>query len=343
MPFNWNSTKICSLWSPLVVVLLLQISCTEESEIRSYSITPEYEGPVVTWKLPQNWGENSELSGPLAGSFHVKTKLGPMGRIGVMPFRESVSSLEITNMFGMELGYDRFNKESLQEVLKTKEISGKEFDWIKLSEKDGSKNPNTALLAILRNDNDTWLFPFVADAELIRSETKSFESFLGSIVARSGKKEIRAVQPVIPQNPTTPTAGRPTWDTPKHWLPGKTSSIRVGSYLVKGDNGKELDFSITTFPGDVGGLLPNINRWLTQVELAEISDASKSTYVSDIKIDEKPAFLLTAENKQKSVYGALLFGKSSSWFFKLIGDSELAEVEKENFLNLLNSVCFHDH
>ena len=62
-----------------------------------------------------------------------------MGRIGVMPFRESVSSLEITNMFGMELGYDRFNKESLQEVLKTKQISGKEFDWIKLSEKDGSK------------------------------------------------------------------------------------------------------------------------------------------------------------------------------------------------------------
>ena len=114
MPFNWNSTKICSLWSPLVVVLLLQISCTEESEIRSYSITPEYEGPVVTWKLPQNWGENSELTGPLAGSFHVKTKLGPMGRIGVMPFRESVSSLEITNMFGMELGYDRFNKESLR-------------------------------------------------------------------------------------------------------------------------------------------------------------------------------------------------------------------------------------
>ena len=81
-------------------ILVFFGSCSEDPEIQSYSITPEYDGPMIVWKLPDHWGENPELSGPLAGSFHVKTEEGPKGRIGVMPFREAVSSLEITNMFG---------------------------------------------------------------------------------------------------------------------------------------------------------------------------------------------------------------------------------------------------
>ena len=78
----------------------------------------------------------------------------------------------------------------------------------------------------------------------------------------------------------------------------------MGSYLVKGDNGKELDFRslLSAMWVDYFKHQPLVD---SKIELAEISDASKSTYVSDIIIDEKPAFLLTAENKQKSVYGAL--------------------------------------
>lgn len=318
-------------------------SCSEDPEIQSYSITPEYDGPVIVWKLPDHWGENPELSGPLAGSFHVKTDSGPKGRIGVMPFREAVSSLEITNMFGMELGYQGFNQETLKQVLQVKKIEGKNFDWIRLTERVQSENPSTALLAILRNEQDTWLFPFIADAQLINAEMESFTNFLGSIIARAGKKKIRAVMPALPPPPVPTASGNPTWETPKHWLPGKVSSMRVGSFLVQDENGKELDFSITTFPGDVGGLLPNINRWLGQVNLPEVNPDSQSKYVSEIILDEKSAQLLIAENEEKSVYGALYFGPSQSWFFKLIGDSELARVEKENFLTLLESVCFHDH
>ena len=173
-------------------------SCSEDPEIQSYSITPEYDGPMIVWKLPDHWGENPELSGPLAGSFHVKTDSGPKGRIGVMPFREAVSSLEITNMFGMELGYQGFNQETLKQVLQVKKIEGKNFDWIRLTERVQSENPSTALLAILRNDQDTWLFPFIADAQLINAEMESFTNFLGSIIARAGKKKIRAVMPALP-------------------------------------------------------------------------------------------------------------------------------------------------
>ena len=57
----------------------------------------------------------------MAGSFHVKTDAGPTGRIGVMPFRESVSSVDVANMFGMELGHRTFDKVKLEEISEVKD------------------------------------------------------------------------------------------------------------------------------------------------------------------------------------------------------------------------------
>ncbi|MDG1139004.1 MAG: hypothetical protein P8N49_05735 [Opitutales bacterium] len=322
--------------------LLCLTSCTEETEIQTYYIPPEYEGPVVAWKLPPNWGENPELSGPMAGSFHVKTNSGPQGRIGVMPFREAVSTLSITNMFGMELGYEKFKEDTLSQVLTTKKVGQKKFEWIHLTERDSPSDPKTALLAVLRQKDETWLFPFVANAALIDQEMNSFISFLDSTTVRAGKKVIRAPRP-ISAAPTDKPTGAPTWDAPDHWITGKASTVRIASYTVSDEDGNELDFSITSFPGDVGGLQSNVNRWLTQIELPKIESLESTPYLTSYSIDEKDAHLFLAENTEKTIYGALLFGKSRSWFFKIMGDTSLAKVEKENFLNLLTTVCFHDH
>ena len=338
---SFTRFNFSGLWI-LYLSLLGLVSCTEESEIQTYYIEPEYNGPVVAWKLPPTWGENPELSGPMAGSFHVKTDAGPQGRIGVMPFREAVSTLSITNMFGMELGYDRFTEDTLQSVMTRKKIGDKEFEWVRLTEHNATQDPKMALLAVYRQQDETWLFPFVANVNLINREMDAFLSFLDSTTLRAGKKIIRAARPVSPPTQSKPK-GAPTWEAPKHWVAGKASSVRIASYLVKDAKGNELDFSITSFPGDVGGLLSNVNRWLSQVDLPTIEDSNNSPLLSSFKLDDKDAHLLLAENTEKTIYGALLFGTSQSWFFKIMGDTSLAKVEKENFLNLLSSVCFHDH
>ena len=57
---------------------------------------------------------------------------------------------------------------------------------------------------------------------------------------------------------------------PTTWKDGKTSSMRIASLKVDDQNGSELDISVTTFPGDVGGLLANVNRWVGQIELSPV-------------------------------------------------------------------------
>ena len=75
---------------------------------------------MVAWKLPEGWGENPGMGGMMAGSFHIKTEEGPRGRIGVMPFRESVQTTNIVNMFARELGHPDYNSSSVQPHDRTK-------------------------------------------------------------------------------------------------------------------------------------------------------------------------------------------------------------------------------
>lgn len=322
----------------------LLIGCGEDEEIRSYTADNHYDGPVVTWKLPEQWGENPGMSGMMAGSFHVRTSHGPRGRIGVMPFREEVKTTQIVNMFARELGHPDYNMTTIQPLIKNKKLGNRKFEVIRLEDKQGEESPpRTALLAIYRQDRQTWMFPFIADRDLINSELNRFFSFLESTTLRAGKEPVRAVAPSIPRPSAGTAALQPTWEVPEHWKQKPATQIRIGNYEVSNSEGKALDFSITSFPGTVGGLLANVNRWLEQVNISKTDEAGLSQYLSDRTIDEKPGKLVMAESDTQALYAAIIYHQGRSWFLKLMGDVSLAQTEKENFLGLVDSFCLGDH
>ena len=332
------------IWLSSTLALLLLVSCGEDAEIHSYTAPNQYEGPVVAWKLPEQWGENPGMSGMMAGSFHVKTTDGPRGRIGVMPFRESVETTSIVNMFARELGHADYNNSSLKDLIKPKKLADRTFDLARLEDKTGKENPpRTALLAIYRQDAQTWLFPFIADRDLINEQLDNFYSFLESTTLRAGKEPVRAIAPSLPTPPPSSTAHQPTWEAPEHWEQKPSTQMRIGNYAVSNDEGESLDFSITSFPGEVGGILANVNRWLGQVGMDKTDESGLSRYLSDRTIDEKPAKLVLAESDEQALYAAILFHEGRSWFLKLMGDVNLARSEKENFIGLIDSFCLGDH
>jgi len=326
-----------------ISILVSLSSCSDEPTVKKSVIASEYTGPVVTWLLPENWGENPALAGPMAGSFHVKTKEGPQGRIGIMPFRESVSSLEVANMFAREIGYGLLDEERLAAFLEKKSLGDREFELIRLEEQRTTEAPKTVLLALHRKDSQTWLFPFIAQSKLIEDELENFCFFLESTVLRAGQEPVKALAPPAspPSSSAPPTPSAPEWSIPTHWAPGQSSSMRLASYKVSDEEGNELDFSVTTFPGDVGGLLANVNRWLGQIGLESTDEVGLKHYVSSITIDGMAAQLVEASSTDKTFYAAILKRNNSSWFFKLTGGKNLALKEKENFSEFLDSVCFH--
>ncbi len=328
------------------ILSLFLCSCSENNEIRSYTTPSEYNGPIVSWELPANWAENPDLSGPMAGSFHVKTEFGPMGRIGVMPFRQQVSTLDVANMFGRELGFSLFNEESLSPYVEKKKIGNRTFEWLNLEEKNtqSPSNPKVALLALLRQKGETWLFPFIADRKLVIQESDNFEKFLETCTLRSGKdkqivaKSSRTPKPVRKTAPPPPKRNPWKWEVPQTWQEGKASSVRLASFSVSGDVGESLDISVTSFPGDVGGLLANVNRWLGQIELSPVDQDNLKKYCSPLSFAEHPGHLVEAYGKDQGLFAGVLFLEKKSWFFKLQGDRKLAEREKVNFSRFLQSI-----
>lgn len=322
-------------------------SCTEETSIQSYSIPSEYDGPIVNWKLPKNWGENPDLSGPMAGSFHIKTKEGPQGRIGVMPFREKVSTVDVANMFGREMGYPIFTESTLAPLVQEKEIGDRTFEWLVLKAKSDPAfvSPRTALLALLRQENETWLFPFIADQKLVLKESENFIQFLDSCTLRSANNKPIIARSPSPKNrtkkpfPTPPSRENPwIWEIPTTWKDGKSSSLRTASLKVDDQNGSELDISVTTFPGDVGGLLANVNRWIGQIDLSPVNKSSLEKYCTPFTIAGNSGHFIEAYGEKEAVLAGVLFLKKESWFFKLLGNKSLAKKEKDNFIVFLHSI-----
>ncbi len=133
---------------------------------------------------------------------------------------------------------------------------------------------------------------------------------------------------------------QPIWDVPSGWKPGKESSMRVGSFAVEDENGSALDISISNLLGDGGGLLSNVNRWIGQIGMSATTDGGLPNYVSDITVAGKSATLVKASNKEQTLVAAIVKTGDRSWFFKMIGESRLAEKEQANFDSLLNSVRF---
>ena len=322
----------------------LSVSCSEQPSIKTYTIPSEYKGPVVSWKLPENWGENPDLSGPMAGSFHIVTKTGQKGRIGVMPFRENVSTVDVANMFSREMGLPSFDEDSIKSVITEKNIGNRTFEWLRLQEL-GTTSPQTrtALLALLRQEGETWLFPFIADQQIIDQELNNFSNFLESCTLRSAKnKPIVALSPVPQPAKNKITTKKPpnpwSWKIPENWLPGKKSSMRVGSFMIGNDQDNSVDISITSFPGDVGGLLANVNRWIGQIDLPPINDASLPKYCSSFKLSSSDGHFVEAYGEKKGLLAGILFLENESWFFKMMGDLNLVKKEKQSFIDFLKSI-----
>lgn len=140
------------------------------------------------------------------------------------------------------------------------------------------------------------------------------------------------------QAPQTELDSQLSWDIPEHWIAGRSSSMRLGSYTVA--DSPSLDISITRFPGDVGGLLSNVNRWRGQIGLSPISadvmEGERTTRTTDFATFELVS-LHNPETHQKMWVALLDFG-GHTWFFKMTGPDADVDKERSAFLNLVDSV-----
>jgi hypothetical protein len=219
--------------------------------------------------------------------------------------------------------------------------------------------------AWLRQPDRVWFFKMMGPSGLVETQKGAFVAFLKSVSLAegpAGRPPLAKAGPApsntndLPRN--GPGANVPLvqaasggggmdsipvqaergasllWQAPADWqnLPG--SAMRRGSYALGG--GAEV--AITAFPGEVGGVLANVNRWRGQAGLAPVDETGLGQATTPIESNGLHFLLVDAEGGSASVVAALLPWNGATWFFKLTGPADAVAKAKPAFLAFLKTV-----
>ena len=133
-------------------------------------------------------------------------------------------------------------------------------------------------------------------------------------------------------------------------IPQDWTAIAAGQFAKNkwtfGEEGKTVEFSVTSFPGKGGTLLQNVNRWRGQVGLAKQTEEelqeslnTLATPVGEMKIVE----LYPEDKLNKGMFVAILYLPDEVWFFKAYGNQETLAAKTQELQTWLQNLREHRH
>lgn len=128
---------------------------------------------------------------------------------------------------------------------------------------------------------------------------------------------------------------------PAGWQDLGASGMRKANLLIADPSGN-IEVTALTFPGDVGGLAANINRWDGQVGLEAYPEADIETIAAEYTISNHKGRYVKLVGAEQSILAGILPFHGTTWFFKMKGPSEATLGQEENFKAFLDSVQIED-
>ena len=132
----------------------------------------------------------------------------------------------------------------------------------------------------------------------------------------------------------------PKWaPLPSGWSVGPENGMRKATWIVTGPNDSKAEIAVTVFPGSVGGLTANVNRWRGQIGLPpaspdEIAASAKSAKVSGL---DSQRFVMTSADGKKSVDAVMTSKDGATWFFKMNGETAAVQANSAAFVAFLSA------
>jgi hypothetical protein len=133
---------------------------------------------------------------------------------------------------------------------------------------------------------------------------------------------------------------------PPHWQRQPPAPMRKASFVVQEADGAKVDISVTSFPGESGGLLANINRWRGQLGLDAVDAEQLESTIERRNLGGREFVIVDFVNegspadKKQRIIGAIVPASDETWFFKMTGGDALTAAQKPAFLEVLESVEF---
>ena len=114
------------------------------------------------------------------------------------------------------------------------------------------------------------------------------------------------------------TPGKLSFNVPADWKTIEPGSMVLHRFTTASD----ATLAISAFPGDVGGIVANVNRWRRQLGLAPEDEAQITAALKAVQIGEHPAQQVDLANDTQRMVVTFGMVDGKTCFFKLTGTSE---------------------
>lgn len=132
-----------------------------------------------------------------------------------------------------------------------------------------------------------------------------------------------------------------TYSIPEGWTDAGATGMRKANLRVEDEHGT-TEITALTFPGDVGGLLANINRWAGQIGMDAITEAQLPEVTAPANISGHGGLYVSLPGPERSILGGILPFHGDTWFFKMTGPAATITEQEAAFKVFLDSVAIED-
>lgn len=363
---------------PATALVVLAIGCGGDREIKTYKVAKEdnhsqvahahasntgmmSERPAVPHihaKTPEGWQELAPEKMRVA-SFRVTGEDGKTAEVAVIPL-PGVSKIELrsVNMWREELGLPELSSDQLKDESQQVKVGDSQGLMVQLTgNRADDSTPSGILGAVAERGNITWFIKMAGDQDLVARHKDNFVSYLASLEFHEGAhshgpaggaEATQVAQAPNVENPVSantdklpPSSEKPILNAPANWKAKPPGQMVHSAYNIEAAGG-QAEVAISKFPGDVGGIVANVQRWRSQLGLpaGSAEEARKSVQMIEVggkndsyMVDLKGTNVRTGKSARMISIGVPFQG--DTWFFKLTGDEAVVEQEKDKFLKFV--------
>lgn len=133
------------------------------------------------------------------------------------------------------------------------------------------------------------------------------------------------------------------WQVPESWEQLNINLPMVLAVFQPEAPKDAAQVQVSAFPGDVGGVLANINRWRKQIELEPITDQDLSKHLQTLQTQGSFGGMMDEVNpqtQQRTLAVIIQGGAGMSWFIKATGPTAQVEPLKDSMVQFAQSMKF---
>jgi hypothetical protein len=293
-----------------------------------------------------------------AASFRVAGKDGKQADVSVIPLPGLAGSdLDNVNRWRGQVGLPGVPDSELSKLAQPVQIAGQSASlYEQAGANPGSGEKARILAAITRRDGVAWFFKMTGDDGLVTQQKPAFIEFLKSVSfpAATAQAQLPPSHPPIDAGSMAGPAGlaassgqfNPNWDVPPGWKEVPGGQFLVAKFLLPGGGDVPTAVNVSKSPGDGGGLLANVNRWRSQLSLGPVAEADLAAQVQSLDLPGGKATLADITGRDAKtgrparLLAAVVPRPSETWFYKLMGDAQIVQQEKDAFLKFVRGVKY---